>query len=179
MESGEHPGASLGQHLHSLVMYKSKLNNKEWQLFLLYKSQTKWPFPMAALPALLSITHDVCGQKPDILIYKVTLASQSSLEFRNRNKFRLQLCQAPRTCSEEKVEVFAVAGLSRKREEKHQDQVIHASRTAEGCRGSTMKAAPHSHYLRFVSESGVLGVTSVPGLVSVVVAFSDLCLAAK
>lgn len=48
---------------------------------------------MAALQGLLYIMHYVCGQKPDILIYKITIASKSNLEFRNRNKFRLQFCK--------------------------------------------------------------------------------------
>lgn len=63
------------------------------------------------------------------------------------------------SCSEEKVEVFAGPGLSRKREENHLDQLLNAIRTAEGCRGSKVKAAPHPPCLRLVSnESGVLGV---------------------
>lgn len=53
---------------------------------------------MAALQGLLYIMRYVCGQKPDILIYKITVASKSNLEFRNRNKFRLQFCKDPCMC---------------------------------------------------------------------------------
>lgn len=65
---------------------------------------------MAVLKSLLYIMHYVCGQKPDILIYKITVASKSILEFRNRNKFRLQSCKRPDACLRGKPKFFAGKG---------------------------------------------------------------------
>lgn len=99
---------------------------------------------MAVLKGLLYIMYFVCGQKPDILIYKITVASKSNLEFRNRNKFRLQSCKRPDVCLRGKPKFLQGKGG------KH---LLKLMKTVGTSRVREAKAGLHSPYL--TNEAGL------------------------
>lgn len=99
---------------------------------------------MAVLKGLLYIMYFVCGQKPDILIHKITVASKSNLEFRNRNKFRLQSCKRPDVCLWGKPKFLQGKGG------KH---LLKLMKTVGTSRVREAKAGLHSPYL--TNEAGL------------------------